>query len=64
MSIGIPTEKNVDATFDLDVAANVNYADMVTVDAYYASKTMLGYSYNEKTNSFDGSDEDNAWIFI
>ena len=57
MSIGIPTEKNVDATFDLDVAANVNYADMVTVDAYYASQTMLGYSYNEKTNSFDGSDD-------
>ena len=41
MSIGIPTEKNVDATFDLDVAANVNFADMVTVDAYYASATEL-----------------------
>ena len=41
MSIGIPTEKNVDATFDLDVAANVNYADMVTADIYYASVTEL-----------------------
>ena len=41
MSIGVPTEKNVDATFDLDVAANVNFADMVTVDAYYASATEL-----------------------
>ena len=58
MSIGIPTEKNVDATFDLDVAANVNYADMVTVDAYYASQTMLGYSYDaKKANPFDGSDD-------
>ena len=58
MSIGIPTEKNVDATFDLDVAANVNFADMVTVDAYYASQTMLGYSYDAtKTNPFDGSDD-------
>ena len=41
MSIGIPTEKNVDATFDLDVAANVNFADMLTVAAYYASATEL-----------------------
>ena len=58
MSIGIPTEKNIDATFDLDVAANVNYADMVTVDAYYASQTMLGYSYDaKKANPFDGSDD-------
>ena len=61
MSIGIPTEKNVDATFDLDVAANVNYADMVTVDAYYASKTMLGYSFDkdadDQTKVFDGSDD-------
>ena len=58
MSIGVPTEKNVDATFDLDVAANVNFADMVTVDAYYASQTMLGYSYDAtKTNPFDGSDD-------
>ena len=61
MSIGIPTEKNVDATFDLDVAANVNYADMVTVDAYYASQTMLGYSVDEDatdpTKYFDGSDD-------
>ena len=61
MSIGIPTEKNVDATFDLDVAANVNFADMVTVDAYYASQTMLGYSVDEDatdpTKYFDGSDD-------
>ena len=33
MSIGIPTKDEIDATFDLDVAANVNFADMVTVDA-------------------------------
>ena len=61
MSIGVPTEKNVDATFDLDVAANVNFADMVTVDAYYASQTMLGYSVDEDatdpTKYFDGSDD-------
>ena len=61
MSIGIPTEKNVDATFDADVAVNVNYADMVTVDAYYASLTMLGYSVDEDatdpTKYFDGSDD-------
>ena len=61
MSIGVPTEKNVDATFDVDVAANVNFADMVTVDAYYASQTMLGYSVDEDatdpTKYFDGSDD-------
>ena len=41
MSIGIPTVDEKDATFDFDVAANVNFADMVTVDAYYASQTEL-----------------------
>ena len=41
MSIGIPSVDEKDATFDFDVAANVNYVDMVTVDAYYASKTAL-----------------------
>ena len=41
MSIGIPSVDEKDATFDLDVAANVNFADMVTVDAYYASATKL-----------------------
>ena len=41
MSIGIPTKKNVDATFDVDVAASVNYADMVSVAAYYATSTEL-----------------------
>ena len=41
MSIGIPSVDEKDATFDFDVATNVNYADMVTVDAYYASKTAL-----------------------
>ena len=41
MSIGIPTKDEIDATFDFDVAANVNFADMVTVDAYYASATKL-----------------------
>ena len=43
MSIGIPTKDEIDATFDLVVAANVNFADMVTVDAYYASKTALSW---------------------
>ena len=43
MSIGVPTKDEIDATFDLDVAANVNYADMVTVDAYYASATKFGW---------------------
>ena len=57
VSIGIPTEKDVDATIDADVAVNVSYADMVVADVYYATKTMLGYSYDEKTNSFDGSDD-------
>ena len=41
MSIGVPTKDEIDATFDLDVAANVNFADMVSVDAYYASQTEL-----------------------
>ena len=41
MSIGIPTKDEIDATFDFDVAANVNYADMVTADIYYASETAL-----------------------
>ena len=58
MSFGIPTEKDIDATFDADIAANVNYADMVVVDAYYATDTMLGYSYDatNKENPFDGTD--------
>ena len=56
MSIGIPTKDEIDATFDLDVAANVNFADMVTVDAYYASVTTLGYSY-DKDDAFAGSDD-------
>ena len=41
MSIGVPTKDEIDATFDLDVATNVNFADMVSVDAYYASQTEL-----------------------
>ena len=41
VSIGIPTEKDVDATIDADVAVNVNYADMVVADVYYATKTEL-----------------------
>ena len=41
MSIGVPTEDKVDATLDLDLAASFAYADMVTVDAYYASATTL-----------------------
>ena len=57
MTVGIPTEKDVDATIDADVAVNVNYADMVVADVYYATKTMLGYSVDEKTNSYDGSDD-------
>ena len=42
MNIGIPTEENVDSTFDMDVSANVNYADMVTVAAYYATAAKVG----------------------
>ena len=49
MSIGIPTEKNIDATFDLDVAANVNYADMVTVDAYYATEAITSETQKTET---------------
>ena len=41
MSIGAPTEKNLDATFDFDLAASFAFADMVTVDAYYATDTTL-----------------------
>ena len=41
VSIGIPTEKDVDATIDADVAVNLNYADMVVADVYYATKTEL-----------------------
>ena len=43
MSIGAPTEDKVDATFDFDLAANFAFANMVTVDAYYASVTDFGY---------------------
>ena len=61
MSIGAPTEKDLDATFDFDLAANFAFANMVTVDAYYASQTMLGYSVDEDatdpTKYFDGSDD-------
>ncbi len=60
VSIGIPTEKDVDATIDADVAVNVNYADMVVADVYYATKTMLGYDYDEKADAgkwFGGSDD-------
>ena len=56
VSIGIPTEKDVDATIDADVAVNVNYADMVTVDAYYASQTMFGWDDEEITDSADLDD--------
>ena len=41
MTFGIPTEKGLDSEFEFDVAANVNYADMVTADIYYASVTEL-----------------------
>ena len=41
VSIGIPSEDNVDATIDADVAVNVNYADMVVADVYYATATEL-----------------------
>ena len=61
VSIGIPTEKDVDATIDADVAVNVNYADMVVADVYYATKTMLGYSIDNKTTDsekiYNGSDD-------
>ena len=61
VSIGIPTEKDVDATIDADVAVNVNYADMVVADVYYATKTMLGYSENDDATGFvdmyKGSDD-------
>ena len=61
VSIGIPTEKDVDATIDADVAVNVNYADMVVADVYYATKTMLGYSIDDKATDpekvYNGSDD-------
>ena len=41
MSIGAPTEKDLDATFDFDLAANFAFANMVTVDAYYATDSEL-----------------------
>ena len=41
MSIGAPTEKDLDATFDFDLAASFAFADMVTVDAYYATDSTL-----------------------
>ena len=61
MSIGIPSVDEKDATFDFDVAANVNYVDMVTVDAYYASATKFGISFDEEKDTikdaYDGSDD-------
>ena len=64
MSIGVPTEKNVDATFDVDVAANVNYADMVTVDAYYATDTILGWDMDDPAGSepLDTYEEDRFFV--
>ena len=56
MTFAIPTEKGLDSDFVLDVAANVNYADMVTVDAYYASQTMFGWDDEEITDSADLDD--------
>ena len=41
MSIGAPTEDKLDATFDFDLAANFAFANMVTVDAYYATDSEL-----------------------
>ena len=72
MSIGIPTEKNVDATFDLDVAANVNFADMLTVAAYYASATELAgddahidtYEIDIDATTFAISDLGRAFIAV
>ena len=53
VSIGIPTEKDVDATIDADVAVNVNYADMVVADVYYATATKLGFDTDTIADSSD-----------
>ena len=72
MSIGVPTKDEIDATFDLDVAANVNFADMVTVDAYYASATKLAgedapldtYEIDIDATTFAISDLGRAFIAV
>ena len=72
MSIGVPTKDEIDATFDLDVAANVNFADMLTVDAYYASATKLAgedapldtYEIDIDATTFAISDLGRAFIAV
>ena len=63
MSFGIPTEKDIDSKVYADVAVNVNYADMVTADVYYATDTKLGDdeaidTYEEDRMFFAFSTED------
>ena len=55
VTVGIPTEDGMDSEIEADVAVNVNYADMVVADAYYATTTLLGYSYDKTTYSLSDS---------
>ena len=55
VTVAIPTEDNMDAEIEADVAANVNYADMVVADVYYASLAKVGVaslSWDKTHNDF------------
>ena len=51
VTVGIPTEDGMDSEIEADVAVNVNYADMVVADVYYATVTSLGLDVDSIADS-------------
>ena len=51
VTVGIPTEDGMDSEIEADVAVNVNYADMVVADVYYATVTSLGLDVDSSADS-------------
>ena len=51
VTVAIPTEDGMDSEIEADVAVNVNYADMVVADIYYATVTSLGLDVDSIADS-------------
>ena len=51
VTVAIPTEDGIDSEIEADVAVNVNYADMVVADIYYATVTSLGLDVDSIADS-------------
>ena len=59
VTVGIPTEDGMDSEIEADVAVNVNYADMVVADVYYATLAKVGVasvSWDDATTPSFGID--------